>query len=173
MLRAWWPLQRLIAGARPAVALRGKPGGRAPRHPGRDSPGDALGWASGRRKGRPRAHLGSGTSAVFKGRASQVILTKGARSPVALRGKPKGRAPRHPVRDPPGDACRRAGGRRKGLSPVHLGCGKSAAFQGRASQVDIEIEGARPPSPCEGSRGAVHPVILVAIHQETPVDGVQ
>ena len=34
------------------------------------------------------------------------ILIEGARPPVALRGKPKGRAPRHPVRDPPGDACR-------------------------------------------------------------------
>ena len=28
-------------------------------------------------------------------------------------------------------------------------------------------------SPCEGSLRAVHPVILVAIHQETLLDGVQ
>jgi hypothetical protein len=41
------------------------------------------------------------------------------------------------------------------------------------TRADTDIEGARPPSPCEGSRGAVHPVILVEMLQETLVDGVQ
>ena len=59
------------------------------------------------------------------------------------------------------------GRRREGLSLVHLGSGMSAAFKGRATQVDIEIEGARPPSSCEGSLRAVRPVILAETLRET------
>ena len=40
----------LDSGARPPVALRGKPGGRAPRRPGRDAPGDARRWSPGTRE---------------------------------------------------------------------------------------------------------------------------
>jgi hypothetical protein len=50
----------------------------------------------------------------------------------------------------------------------YVGC-----VQGPSVQVDIEIEGARPRSPCEGSQEAVHSVVLVAIHQETLIDGTQ
>ena len=44
----------------------------------------------------------------------------------------------------------------------HLGSGMSAACKGRASQVDMDIEGARPPSPSEGNEGVVHLVVLDA-----------
>jgi hypothetical protein len=46
------------------------------------------------------------------------------------------------------------------------------AFKGLMTRADIDIEGARPRSPCEGSQGAVHPVTLVEMLQETLVDGV-
>ena len=83
-------------GARPPVALRGKPGGRAPRHPVRNPSGDACRWASGRREGLSLVDLGPGTSAVFKGLMTRGDSDCGARPPVALRGKPGGRAPRRP-----------------------------------------------------------------------------
>jgi hypothetical protein len=41
------------------------------------------------------------------------------------------------------------------------------------TRADTDIEGARPPSPCEGSQEAVHPVVLVEMLQETLVDGVR
>jgi len=48
------------------------------------------------------------------GRASRCLLSCcGCTTPVALRGKPKGRAPRHPGRDSPGDACRWNRGERR------------------------------------------------------------
>ena len=43
--RADRPDSTLVDGARPPLALRGKPEGRAPRRPGRDAPGDARRWS--------------------------------------------------------------------------------------------------------------------------------
>jgi hypothetical protein len=103
----------LDSGARPPVALRGKPGGRAPRHPVRDTPGDACRWSPVRRRESRSPGFHHGPSwPITAGRevplgavpaATRALLTissersrdeqpaptviDGARPPVAVRGK--------------------------------------------------------------------------------------
>jgi hypothetical protein len=60
--------------------------------------------SSRRRASRSVVHLGSGASAAFKVLMIRGDSDRGARPPVALRGKPGGRTPRRPGWDPPGDA---------------------------------------------------------------------
>jgi hypothetical protein len=53
-----------------------------------------------------------------------------------------------------------------------VSCAKASTSDYRHDAFSVVV-GARPQSPCEGSLRAVHPVILVAIHQETLVDGTE